>query len=65
MSLLSVLRVLRGSKQSRVAVHPGNLRKNQKMDVSSILTLDRRGFSTYRMGKGRAFSRVLAAARGS
>ncbi|MBI4584703.1 MAG: hypothetical protein HY717_11875 [Planctomycetes bacterium] len=31
----------------------------EKTSVFNILTLDRRGFSTYRMSKGKAFRRVL------
>ena len=34
-----------------------------RMGVSDILTLDRRGFSTYRMSRGKAFRLVLDAER--
>jgi predicted nucleic acid-binding protein len=36
----------------------------RRTGVRSILTLDRRGFSSYRAGKGKAFHRVLDVPRG-
>lgn len=35
----------------------------EELGLLDILTLDRRGFSTYRIGRGRAFRLVLPPAR--
>jgi len=37
----------------------------ERLNVLDVLTLDRRGFSTYRASRGRAFYRVLDAHRGA